>query len=71
MGVAADVILTHCAEINLTHLGDDGRFLVPYVEPGASSGSSFIGLAGDGDSVDRGKQSCRPTRFDDTRDRRR
>ncbi|WP_218951521.1 hypothetical protein, partial [Eoetvoesiella caeni] len=41
--VSADVILTHCAGVKLTHLGEYGGFLAAgYVDPGASSGNQGI-----------------------------
>ncbi len=34
VGVSAEVILTHCAEVKVTHLGeDDGLFGAVHVDP--------------------------------------
>jgi len=45
--VAAEVILTHCAEVEVTHLGkDDGLFGAVDVDPGAGSGDTSDGPKG-------------------------
>ena len=45
--VAAEVILTHCAEVKVTHLGeDDGFFGAVDVDPGAGSGDTSDGPKG-------------------------
>jgi hypothetical protein len=52
--VSADVKLTHCAEVKVTHLGEDGGLLGRrHVDPGASSGDSDIGPARRVDSADQ------------------
>jgi hypothetical protein len=50
--VSADVKLTHCAEVKVTHLGDDGGFLAVDVDPGASSGDTCDGPQGRRDQGD-------------------
>ncbi len=53
-GVAAEVILTHCAEVKVTHLGeDDGLFGAVDVDPGGSSGDTSDGPKGRGSQSDR------------------
>jgi salicylate hydroxylase len=43
-GVSADAKVAHCAEVNLTHLGNNGGFARAVdVEPGASSGDTSFG----------------------------
>ena len=45
--VSADVKLTHCAEVKVTHLGEDGGlFGAADVDPGASSGNTSNGPKG-------------------------
>ena len=45
--VAADAKLTHCAEVKVTHLGeDDGLFGAVDVDPGGSSGDTSDGPKG-------------------------
>jgi hypothetical protein len=52
--VAAEVILTRCAEVKVTHLGeDDGLFGAVDVDPGGSSGDTSDGPKGRRDAVDR------------------
>ena len=41
--VSAEVILTHIAEVKLTHLGKDGGKEAADVDPGAGSGDSSVG----------------------------
>jgi hypothetical protein len=42
--VSADAKVAHCAEVNLTHLGNNGGFARAVdVEPGASSGDTSFG----------------------------
>ena len=51
--VAAEVILTHCAEVKVTHLGeDDGLFGAVDVDPGGSSGDTSDGPKGRRGEVD-------------------
>jgi len=45
-GVGAEVILTHCAEVKVTHLGEDDGLLAVDVDPGASSGDTSDGPQG-------------------------
>ena len=46
-GVSARVILTHCAKVNVTHLGeDDGLLGAVDVDPGGSSGDTSDGPKG-------------------------
>jgi hypothetical protein len=53
LGVAAEVILTHCAEVEVTHLGkDDGLFGAVDVDPGAGSGDTSDGPKGRGGQSD-------------------
>ena len=52
VAVSADVKLTHCAGVNLTHPGDDGGLLAVDVDPGASSGDTSDGPQGRGDQAD-------------------
>jgi len=52
--VSAEVILTHCAEVKVTHLGeDDGLFGAVDVDPGASSGDTSDGPKGRRGESDR------------------
>ena len=52
--VAAEVILTPCAEVRVTHLGkDDGLFGAVDVDPGAGSGDTSDGPKGRGGQIDR------------------
>ena len=44
--VGAEVILTHCAEVKVTHLGEDDGLLAVDVDPGASSGDTSDGPQG-------------------------
>lgn len=44
--VGAEVILTHCAELKVTHLGEDDGLLAVDVDPGASSGDTSDGPQG-------------------------
>ena len=54
MHVAAEVILTHCAEVMLTHLGeDDGLCGAVDVDPGGSSGDTSDGTKGRGSQIHR------------------
>ena len=54
MSVSAEVILTHCAEVKVTHLGeDDGLFGAVDVDPGASSGDTSDGPKGRRSESDR------------------
>lgn len=54
LSVSAGVKLTHCAEVKVTHLGEDGGFLGRrHVDPGAGSGDSDIGPARRVDSADQ------------------
>jgi hypothetical protein len=53
MVVAADAKLTHCAEVNLTHLGEADGLLAVDVDPGASSGDTSDGPQGRGCAGDR------------------
>ncbi|MGB6100363.1 MAG: TniQ family protein [Comamonas sp.] len=46
MCVGAEVILTHCAEVKVTHLGEDDGLLAVDVDPGASSGDTSDGPQG-------------------------
>ncbi len=52
LAVAAEVILTHCAEVKVTHLGKDDGLAVD-VDPGASSGDTSHGPKGRGGQSDR------------------
>jgi len=52
-GVAADGKLTHCAEVKVTHLGEDGGLLAVDVDPGASSGDTSDGPKGRRSASDR------------------
>ena len=46
LGVSAAVILTHCAGVKVTHLGEYGGFLAADdVDPGGSSGDQGIDAA--------------------------
>ena len=49
LDVSADVKLTHCAGVKVTHLGEDGGLLAVDVDPGASSGDTCDGPQGRGD----------------------
>lgn len=51
--VSADVKLTHCAGVKVTHLGDDGGLLAVDVDPGASSGDTCDGPQGRGNQGNR------------------
>jgi Transposase len=52
--VRAEVVLTHCAEVKVTDLGeDDGLFGAVDVDPGASSGDTSDGPKGRGGQSDR------------------
>jgi len=52
--VSAGVILTHCAEVKVTHLGeDDGFFGAVDVDPGGSSGDTSDGPKGRRGEIDR------------------
>jgi hypothetical protein len=52
--VSAEVILTPCDEVKVTHLGEDGGFLeAADVDPGASSGDTSHGPTGRRDQGDR------------------
>src|SRR5664279_2407371 len=52
--VAAEVILTHCAEVKVIHLGeDDGLFGAVDVDPGECSGDTSDGPKGRGGQSDR------------------
>ena len=52
--VAAEVILTHRAEVKVTHLGeDDALFGAVDVDPGGSSGDTSDGPKGRRGEVDR------------------
>ena len=52
--VSAEVILTHCAEVKVTHLGeDDGLFGAVDVDPGECSGDTSYGPQGRSGQVDR------------------
>jgi hypothetical protein len=52
--VSARVILTPCAEVKVTHLGEYGGFLeAADVDPGASSGDTSHGPTGRRDQGDR------------------
>ncbi len=53
LDVAADAKLTHCAEVNLTHLGEADGLLAVDVEPGASSGDTSDGPQGRCSAGDR------------------
>ncbi len=44
--VGAEVILTHCAEVKVTHLGEDDGLCAVDVDPGASSGDTSDGPKG-------------------------
>jgi len=51
--VSAEVRMTHCTELNLTHLGEHGGLLAVDVDPGASSGDTSDGPSGRRSSRDR------------------
>lgn len=53
--VSAGVILTHCAELKVLHLGENDDFLRAVdVDPGESSGDTSDGPAGRTNQSDRG-----------------
>ena len=50
--VDADAKLTHCAEVDLTHLGEDGGLLAAHVDLGAIGGNQSLGSSADEHSRD-------------------